>query len=550
MSSLKDNKGLLLAADVKRERSKNVDDKYVVKTKVFTVNEKIVECSASKDNNDVKECIDLVRMLRYKRASKNLNEDFYQKFLDQFITPVMGACNSDGNFVHIIPRYDANEFKNSKIDPVDPSNIAISEENMPDIVYMAHHDTVHTSIGFQTKNLAIFEEEVNNNKNTIICIKNPKGKTEEVESSSTRWCQVEKKMVPFSYKQKKYIPAKNSSNCLGADCTTGVWLILEMIKARIPGIYVIHNDEEIGCIGATNIIEDYDQSKLIAYGMKQAIPEELEEGETKDKPSQENVDNYYAGLSIIEKVKINPDSFWIYYANKAISFDRFGYGSIITHQSSTRTASDSFAEDLSNVLSDELCNAGFCPLEADTRGSYTDSNKYRQHISECTNLSVGYFSQHSDSETQDLSFARYLRDTLILKGHELANPDIVKNYRDETVVPEPRSYGYYGSGAWSGNSNLAKLSNKEDYADIWSNDWDDNFNQDWDRNPNDGKTVSEIFGEYENSANKMSPFQLEELADILECLECNPNEVAEFLVRTGVSSNSIINYILHTEGST
>lgn len=553
---------VLVAADVKRERSKNVDDVTVKKTKVFTVDQKVVECPASKDNDDVKECIDLVRMLRYKRKSKNINEKTYQKFLDQYIVPFMGNHDENGNFVRIIPKYDPEKHS---VDEVDL--IAINEDNMPDIAYMAHHDTVHNGIGFQTRNLSIFDEEVNNNTNTIICIDNPKGEVKEINVNGKRWCHKTKAMVDFTYTQNRYIPAPNSSNCLGADCTTGVWLILEMIKARVPGIYVIHNDEEVGCVGASDMIADYDQSKVIAYGMKQAIPEEESVGDKKEKPSQELIDNYYAGLSITEKLRINPDSFWIYYANKAISFDRFGYSSIITHQSSTRTASDSFASDLSTVLSEELCNAGFCPLEADDRGSYTDSNKYRKHISECTNLSVGYFSQHSDSETQDLTFAKFLRDVLILKGHDLANPDIVKNYRDETAVPEPRVYGgyggylgyagYVGNGMYRGNSNLANHSgssgsyrDEADYADIWSNGFRDDDLDDWFNDPTkDAPTVREIFaGDDDSEPNQMSPYQLEELADIMECLESNPREVAAFLVRTGVSSNSIINYILHVEG--
>ena len=148
----------------------------------------------------------------------------------------------------------------------------------------------------------------------------------------------------------------SDSNCLGADCTTGVWLILEMIEANIPGIYVIHAGEEKGCIG----------SKAL----------------TKDHPS------------------------WLDHTKAVISFDRKGEESIITHQMGYRTASDAFAVSLSDILDMPL-------MRPDNTGLYTDSNEYVDVVGECTNISVGYLDQHSKKETQDLYFAFYLREKLI-----------------------------------------------------------------------------------------------------------------------------------------
>jgi hypothetical protein len=51
--------------------------------------------------------------------------------------------------------------------------------------------------------------------------------------------------------------------------------------------------------------------------------------------------------------------------------------------------------------------------EPDPSGSYTDSNEYAHIIPECTNLSVGYYSQHTAKETQDLNYVAQLRDALI-----------------------------------------------------------------------------------------------------------------------------------------
>jgi hypothetical protein len=44
--------------------------------------------------------------------------------------------------------------------------------------------------------------------------------------------------------------AGSPSNCLGADCTAGVWLMTEMIEAGIAGRYVFHRGEERGGLGS------------------------------------------------------------------------------------------------------------------------------------------------------------------------------------------------------------------------------------------------------------------------------------------------------------
>lgn len=148
----------------------------------------------------------------------------------------------------------------------------------------------------------------------------------------------------------------SDSNCLGADCTTGVWLILEMIEAGVPGVYVVHAGEEIGCVGSKALVRD------------------------------------------------NPS--WLSNIKAVISLDRKGEESVITHQMGYRTASDTFAVSFSAALDLPL-------LRPDNTGVYTDSNEYVDVVGECTNISVGYLDQHSKRETQDLYFAYYLREKLI-----------------------------------------------------------------------------------------------------------------------------------------
>ena len=146
-----------------------------------------------------------------------------------------------------------------------------------------------------------------------------------------------------------------SQDVLGADCTTGIFLILRMIQANVPGVYVVHAAEEIGCIG----------SRALA--------------------------------------KSNP--YWLTHVKAAISLDRKGYDSVITHQLDERTCSDAFGRSLADILDMDF--------KLDDTGVYTDSNEYAGIIPECTNLSVGYFKQHTVNEHQDWVFMMALGDALV-----------------------------------------------------------------------------------------------------------------------------------------
>ena len=141
------------------------------------------------------------------------------------------------------------------------------------------------------------------------------------------------------------------SSCLGADCTTGVWLMLGMIEAGIEGVYVVHAAEEVGCVGSSALVKD------------------------------------------------NP--YWLTGIDAVISFDRYGDTSVITHQMGKRTASSEFATSFADAVD-------LPQLIADPNGSYTDSNEYADVVPECTNISVGYYGQHGVNETQDLEFADLL----------------------------------------------------------------------------------------------------------------------------------------------
>lgn len=148
---------------------------------------------------------------------------------------------------------------------------------------------------------------------------------------------------------------KNDAECLGADDTTGVWLMLEMIEAEVPGTYIFHRGEECGGLG----------SRWLSY-------------------EEEN---------------------WLMQFDRAIAFDRKGESSVITKQRGSTCCSSEFAMALATQLGKEW-------LE-DPTGSFTDTANYTHLIPECTNLSVGYYDQHSSEEMQNTGFAMALRELCI-----------------------------------------------------------------------------------------------------------------------------------------
>lgn len=148
---------------------------------------------------------------------------------------------------------------------------------------------------------------------------------------------------------------KNDDQPLGADDTTGVWLMLEMINAGVPGTYVFHRGEECSGIGSRWLAAEEDE--------------------------------------------------WLRQFSRAIAFDRKGETSVITKQRGSSCCSSEFALDLAKKLGADW--------KEDPTGSFTDTANYTHLIPECTNLSVGYYDQHTGDETQVLAFALELRDSAI-----------------------------------------------------------------------------------------------------------------------------------------
>ncbi|MES0134465.1 hypothetical protein NKJ88_05780 [Mesorhizobium sp. M0016] len=187
-------------------------------------------------------------------------------------------------------------------------NLILEIGDKPNILWSSHTDTVHWEEGLQ--------KVVHNDE--IVCL-----------------------------------PEATKSNCLGADCTAGVWVMTEMIKAKVPGLYVFHRDEENGGGGSMHIAN---KTPDILKGI-----------------------------------------------DAAIAFDRFGNNSVITHQWG-RCCSDDFADSLVEQLPG---------TEKDDGGLFTDTANYVDHVSECTNISVGYMGHHTSREYQSLKFLNELKDRMI-----------------------------------------------------------------------------------------------------------------------------------------
>lgn len=167
------------------------------------------------------------------------------------------------------------------------------------------------------------------------------------------------------------VAKKKGNNCLGADDTTGCWIMINMIRAQKPGLYIFHRGEECGGLGSTHIAK---HEPYLLNGIQ-----------------------------------------------RAIAFDRAGYSDVITHQGGQRCCSDTFASALATKLP-----KGFVPSD---QGIFTDTANYVDIIPECTNISVGYARQHGPTEWQDLLFAKDI--LLSVLAHDFED---LPTLRDPTVV--------------------------------------------------------------------------------------------------------------------
>jgi hypothetical protein len=202
----------------------------------------------------------------------------------------------------------------------------------------------------------------------------------------------------------------DGKSILGADDKAGVTIMLYMIEKKIPGLYYFFLGEEVGCVGSRKVAASQKENKI--------------EG-----------------------------------INKVVSFDRRGTTSVITYQSGQRCASDKFGEALASELNkaDETFS-----YKIDPTGVLTDSVQFIGIYSECTNISVGYYSEHTFSESQDIEHLEKLA-----KACAKVDWKSLPTERDPSKT-EYRTYGsYYGS---SSHRNTAWSGGYDDWDDYYGGD--------------------------------------------------------------------------------
>lgn len=230
----------------------------------------------------------------------------------------------------------------------------------------------------------------------------------------------------------------DGTSILGADDKAGMVILLYMIENKIPGLYYFFLGEEVGCVG----------SRKVSNKIKDLVTGEA-------------------------------DSPWKK-LNKVISFDRRGYDSVITHQSGGRCCSDEFAKALADDLNkcgpisnidiptascEELrawingpLGSSQCPgfsYKIDPTGIYTDSAQFTRIYPECTNISVGYKSEHCFTEQQD-----------ILHLDQLAKACLKIDWENLPIKRDPTKYEYSGGSSYGYGGSYG----------YWDSEWDDYYN--------------------------------------------------------------------------
>lgn len=219
--------------------------------------------------------------------------------------------------------------------------------------------------------------------------------------------------VNVFYDPTLMIASTDGASQLGADDGAGVWIMLEMIAAGVPGTYVFHRGEECGGLGSSAMAEQH-----------------------KD---------------------------WLAKFKYAIAFDRRGNTSVITHQGGGRCCSEKFATAFGTALN--KANK-FLTMVNDDSGIFTDTANYVDIIPECTNISVGYSKEHTYKESLDVSFLIELRDGLIKAfsgGFDLPverDPSVI----EDSLYDWPDSY--FGKSK-KGKSSIKKYSDCRFEDDVY-----------------------------------------------------------------------------------
>jgi len=161
-------------------------------------------------------------------------------------------------------------------------------------------------------------------------------------------------LVSYTKGGEEFIVTDGTS-ILGADDKSGVTVMMYMIANNVPGVYWFFIGEERGGLGSRYVSDNIQKYPFMV-------------GKT-----------------------------------KCVSFDRRNYHSVITKQMGVQCCSNEFAQQ----ICDEMSKSGL-KLSLDPTGVFTDSANFIEQIPECTNISVGYFNEHTHQEMQNMTYLESL----------------------------------------------------------------------------------------------------------------------------------------------
>lgn len=172
----------------------------------------------------------------------------------------------------------------------------------------------------------------------------------------------------------------DGSTILGADDKAGVAVMLYMMAHNVPGVYYFFMGEERGGIGSGLLSSVYDET-----------------------PYLKNI-------------------------KRCVSFDRRDVRSVITSQLGRVCCSNQFGTALCKEYNSNGLN-----LSLDPTGIYTDSASFLEQIPECTNISVGYYNEHTGKERQNIDYLERLAKASVQVNWE-SLPTIRKIGVDEEII--------------------------------------------------------------------------------------------------------------------
>jgi hypothetical protein len=275
-----------------------------------------------------------------------------------------------------------------------------------DVAFLSHLDTVHSQIDSTRKQDVMVSDgfAFKENNDDWQAHKN-KGKKKKGKKVNT-YTSYGGMYGYNDFSNQQYF----NRSPLGGDDTAGVWLMLNLLHSGVPGLYIFFRSEERGSQGSHYM--------------------------------ERNEPNILAGI------------------NKAVALDRRDYFDVITHQGGTRTCSDKFAKAIANQL-----GGGYKPCSG---GIHCDSANLTYLIPECTNISVGYFQEHTSNEILDLDFIEKLFHKL--KGVHWNSLPVDKVVEKKEFAQKNLYNSWDSAWSWNQADNVAtKYGGTKD--DKWWNDY-------------------------------------------------------------------------------